>query len=111
MKYSQIYFFKSNLRRLFELRTTVRTILLFKYFICYVQDLYDKICEFISREWIGAREDSVRSFATSHDIDEKTVRRIIGWKKEPYRITLYTFEKICTSRDITLQQFFGMIKR
>ena len=93
------------------MRTGVRIFLLCKCFICYVRDLYDIICEFISREWIGATDDSMRAFATDHDIDEKTVRRIRDWKTAPYRITLYTLEKICLSRDITLEEFFKSIKK
>lgn len=76
-----------------------------------MRDLYNIICEFISHEWIGTREESVRSFATNHDIDEKTARRIRDWKNSPYRITLYTLEKICSSRNITLEEFFKMIKK
>ena len=93
------------------MRTVVRTVSSYKQFICYVRDLYDTICEFISREWIGSRKESVRAFATSHDIDEKTARRIKDWKTTPYRITLYTLEKICLSRDLTLEEFFKMLKR
>jgi hypothetical protein len=93
------------------MRTVVRTILFCKQFICYVRDLYDIICEYISREWIGTRDNSIRSFATDHDIDEKTARRIAGWKVTPYRITLYTLEKICSSRNITLEQFFKKVGR
>lgn len=93
------------------MRTVVRIVLFHKDFICSVRNLYDVICEYISREWIGSKEESVRSFATSHDIDEKTARRIKEWKKTPYRITLYTLEKICLSRELTLEEFFKMIKR
>jgi len=65
-----------------------------------MQNLYNIICEFISKEWIGPSEESARSFASNHDIDEKTVRRIKDWKNTSYRITLYTLEKICSSRGI-----------
>ncbi len=58
-----------------------------------MQNLYNIICEFISKEWIGSSEESARSFASNHDIDEKTVRRIKDWKNTSYRITLYTLEK------------------
>jgi hypothetical protein len=75
------------------------------------QIIYDTICDYISREWLGTREESIRAFATNHYIDEKTVRRIKDWKKSPYKITLLTLEKICTSRDITLEEFFKIIKR
>lgn len=94
-----------------KVRTTVRIILYYNCFICYVRNLYDVICEYISREWIGSKDESVRAFATSHDIDEKTARRIKDWKITPYKITLYTLEKICLSRDITLDEFFKAIKR
>jgi DNA-binding Xre family transcriptional regulator len=93
------------------MRIGVRIVSSYKWFICYVRDLYDTICEFISDKWIGSKARSVRAFATNHDIDEKTVRRIKDWKTTPYRITLYTLEKICSSRDITLEEFFKMIKR
>ena len=76
-----------------------------------MQDLYDTICDFIAKEWIGPSEASARSFANNHDIDEKTVRRIKDWKTSGYRITLYTLEKICSSRNITLHEFFEMIRR
>ena len=76
-----------------------------------MQNLYNIICEFISKEWIGPSEESARSFASNHDIDEKTVRRIKDWKNTSYRITLYTLEKICSSRGITLQEFFKLIKK
>lgn len=76
-----------------------------------MQDLHDTICEYICMEWIGTNDDSVRAFATNHDIDEKTVRRIKEWKKSKYRITIYTLEKIFSSRAITLEDFFKLIKR
>lgn len=76
-----------------------------------MQDLYDIINDFITREWIGPSEESARAFATNHDIDEKTVRRIKGWKEASYQITIYTLEKICTARDLTLEEFFKLIKR
>lgn len=93
------------------MRTDVRVIFFYNCFICYVRDIYNVICEFINREWIGTSEDSMRSFATSHDIDEKTVRRIKEWKTLPYSITLKTLEKICSSRNISLEEFFKIIKR
>ncbi len=76
-----------------------------------MQDSYDIICDFITKEWIGPSEESMRAFATNHDIDEKTVRRIKNWKQAPYKITIYTLEKICTARDLTLEEFFGLIKK
>ena len=76
-----------------------------------MRDLHELICDFISREWIGSKKESVRAFATRHDIDEKTVRRIKEWRTTPYKITLLTLEKICLSRDTTLEEFFKNIKR
>lgn len=93
------------------MRTIVRTLSFNKKFICYVADIYNKICDFISKEWIGKGEKSIRQFATSHDIDEKTARRIKNWKSNNYRITLYTLEKICQSREITLEEFFKAIAK
>lgn len=40
------------------------------------------ICEFINKAWIDPWKGSVRAFATEHDIDEKTVRKIIDFKKK-----------------------------
>lgn len=93
------------------MRIGVRIVFFHKVFICQMRDLYDTICEFISQEWIGRSNDSARAFATNHDIDEKTVRRIRDWKKESYKITIHTLEKICLSRDITLEEFFKQINR
>lgn len=93
------------------MRTVVRMFFLNKVFICLVQDLYDKICEFITSKWIDAFDGSIRSFATNHDVDEKTVRKIKNWKEEHYKITIVTLEKLCKSRDLTLEDFFKQIKR
>lgn len=76
-----------------------------------MSELSIKICAYINREWIGKWDGSIRSFAIEHDIDEKTVRQIINIGKTPYKISLYTLEKICTARDITLEEFFGLIGR
>lgn len=48
-------------------------------------------------------------FAKAHYIEEKIARKIVNQKN--YAMPLDTLEKICTSRDITLEQFFGLIKR
>lgn len=93
------------------MRTGVRINLFHKVFICQVQDLYDKICEYVSDKWIDLSKVSIRSFATDHDVDEKTVRRIINWKVVHYQITLNTLEKICKSRGLSLEEFFKLIKR
>ena len=69
------------------------------------------ICEYINKEWINPWKGSIRAFATNHDIDEKTVRSIIDFKDTSYSINLYTLEKMCNAEDITLEQFFKLIKR
>lgn len=48
-------------------------------------------------------------FAQAHYIEEKTARKIANDKS--YAMTLSTLEKICISRDITLEEFFRLIKR
>lgn len=93
------------------MRNTVRMFFYDNHFICSVRDIYDTICEYISDKWIGQSNESLRSFATNHDIDEKTVRQIEQWKKKRYKITIGTLEKICKARDLTIEKFFKLINR
>lgn len=93
------------------MRITVRIIFLEKVFICQMRDLSVDICDYINKEWIAHWKGSTRSFADDHDVDEKTVRQIIDIKKTPYKIGLYTLEKLCNSRGITLEKFFSLIRR
>jgi hypothetical protein len=53
----------------------------------------------------------MRSFADEHDVDEKTIRQIIDFKNTSYKISLYTLHKMCNARDLTLEEFFRLIKR
>ena len=69
-------------------------------------DLSRKICDYITSEWIS-KAKSNRQFAIEHNVDEKTVRRIIG--DPDYEMTLETLEKICEGRGIKLGEFFGML--
>jgi hypothetical protein len=69
------------------------------------------ICEYINKEWIDPWKGSMRAFATEHDIDEKTVRKIIDFRKSSYSINLYTLEKMCNAKEISLEEFFRLIKR
>ena len=65
------------------------------------------ICTYIAIEWI--RDQSNRSFANEHNIDESTVRKILELylgKISDYRIPVITLLKICESREITLSDFF-----
>ena len=53
------------------------------------------------------RDQSNLSFATSHGIDEKTVRLIK--EDENYNISLKTILRICEAREIKLYEFFKLI--
>ncbi len=66
------------------------------------------ICGFISDKWIKNAK-SKRAFALDHNIDEKTVRRIVGDKK--YSMRIDTLQKICESRDIKLSDFFIEVEK
>lgn len=48
-------------------------------------------------------------FAKDHYIEEKLARKIVSSKG--YAMTTETLEKICTARDLTLEEFFRLIKR
>ena len=72
-----------------------------------MSDLDKKICEYISKEWIGETQAKTE-FALNHNIDEKTARRICGDRN--YNITLYTLNKICEARNVKLSEFFRMIE-
>ena len=72
-----------------------------------MSDINKKVCNYISNEWIS-KSKSNRSFALDHNIDEKTVRKIL--KEEGYRIPLNTIEKICEAKEIKLSSFFKLIE-
>lgn len=65
-----------------------------------------KVCNYIAERWIK-NSKSNRSFALDHNIDEKTVRKIL--KDEGYIIPIETIQKICEARDINLSSFFEAI--
>lgn len=69
-------------------------------------DINKRICNFIASEWI-AKHKSNRSFALDHNIDEKTVRKIL--EPKGYRIPVYTLQKICEAREIKMSEFFLQI--
>lgn len=71
-------------------------------------DINKEICNYIAREWVSEYESN-RSFALDHNIDEKTVRKII--KTDGYRIPVKTLFKICEAREISLSYFFSLISR
>jgi DNA-binding Xre family transcriptional regulator len=65
-----------------------------------------KVCNYIATEWV-CKSKSNRSFALDHNIDEKTVRKIL--QENGYRIPLRTVEKICEAKEIRLSTFFQLI--
>jgi DNA-binding Xre family transcriptional regulator len=69
-------------------------------------DIDQRICSYIISEWIS-QSKSNRSFAIDHNIDEKTVRKII--KNDGYSIPVNTLHKICDAREISLAEFFSLI--
>ena len=48
-------------------------------------------------------------FATDHFIDEKIARKIVSNKN--YKMAIETLELMCEARDLTLEEFFGLIGR
>lgn len=66
-------------------------------------DINKKVCNFIAKEWVS-KSKSNRNFALDHNIDEKTVRKIL--QSEGYRIPLKTLSKICEAREVSLADFF-----
>ncbi|MFV0151835.1 hypothetical protein [Empedobacter sp. ULE_I140] len=71
-----------------------------------MKDKNRKIVEFIRDNWLADSQSNL-SFATSHGIDEKTVRLI----KEDgnYNISLKTILRICEAREIKLYEFFKLV--
>ncbi len=69
-------------------------------------DINKKVCNYIAKEWITVSKSN-RNFALDHNIDEKTVRKIL--KNEGYTIPLITLSKICTAREISLEEFFKRV--
>ena len=72
------------------------------------------INEYIIKNWLCdyMYEDGsymFTQFAKEHYIEEKIARKIV--KESNYLMTIETLEKMCSSRDITLSEFFQLIKR
>ncbi len=70
-------------------------------------DINKEICNYIAKEWVKLSKSN-RSFALDHNIDEKTVRKIL--QKDGYRIPVKTLQKICDAREIKLSAFFELMK-
>jgi len=64
-------------------------------------DINQKLCE-----WIAAASSN-RDFALNHNIDEKTVRRILD---REYKISIGTLQKICEARNLSLSNFFELLE-
>lgn len=70
-------------------------------------DIDKKVCNYIAKEWVN-KSKSNRNFALDHNIDEKTVRKIL--QEEGYRMPIRTLYKICEARNVTLGDFFKLIE-
>lgn len=70
-----------------------------------MQDIYTKINEQLS-QWITCASSN-RDFALNHNIDEKTVRRILTTE---YQVSIKTLQKICEARNISLSDFFALLE-
>ncbi|MFT4696804.1 MAG: DNA-binding Xre family transcriptional regulator [Urechidicola sp.] len=64
-----------------------------------------KVCNYIANEWVSTSKSN-RSFALDHNIDEKTVRKIL--QENGYGIPIGTIEKICEAKEIKLSSFFKL---
>ncbi len=69
-------------------------------------DVNKKVCNYIAKEWISDSKSN-RIFALDHNIDEKTVRKLL--KEEGYIIPVATLYKICEAKEITLEDFFKKV--
>ena len=70
-------------------------------------DINKEVCNFIAKEWVSESKSN-RNFALDHNIDEKTVRKLLQFNG--YRIPLKTLSKICEAREVSLADFFSNIK-
>ena len=65
-----------------------------------------KIVEYIRDSWVIPLNNNSK-FATEHNLDEKTVRRIR--EDHTYQISLITIQKICEAKELKLHEFFKMV--
>ena len=70
-------------------------------------DIDKKVCNYIAKEWVKPSKSN-RNFALDHNIDEKTVRKIL--QDDGYRIPLRTLHKVCEARNLRLEEFFKLVK-
>lgn len=89
------------------MRSNVRINFIYGLFLCHMSGINKMICNYIANEWVG-KYKSYRSFALDHDVDEKTVRKIIS--ENGYRIPVETLKKICDGNQISLSDFFKLLE-
>ncbi|UMQ41649.1 hypothetical protein MKS83_19970 [Chryseobacterium sp. Y16C] len=65
-----------------------------------------KIVEYIRDNWVIPLDNNSK-FATEHNLDEKTVRRIR--EDHTYQISLITIQKICEAKELKLHEFFEFV--
>lgn len=65
-----------------------------------------KIVEYIRDNWVIPLDNNSK-FATEHNLDEKTVRRIR--EDHTYQISLITIQKICEAKELKLHEFLKMV--
>ncbi len=65
-----------------------------------------KIVEYIRDNWVIPLDNNSK-FATEHNLDEKTVRRIR--EDHTYQISLITIQKICEAKELKLHEFFKLV--
>lgn len=93
----------SNIYKKNKTRPNVRILFFDFIFLCCMVDINKVICNYIAEEWISSYKSN-RKFAIDHNIDEKTVRKIL--QKSGYRIPVRTLQKICEAREIKISEFF-----
>ena len=71
-----------------------------------MSEINKKICNYIAEEWI-LKSKSNRTFAIDHNIDEKTVRKILH--NDGYEIPLITLIRICEAKEIKISTFFKIL--
>ena len=71
-----------------------------------MSEINKTICNYIAVEWISDSKSN-RSFTIEHNIDEKTVRKIL--REDGYEIPLLTLNRICEAKEIKISSFFELL--
>lgn len=80
--------------------------MLLKPYFVSMNEANRKIVEYIRDNWVIPLDNNSK-FATDHNLDEKTVRRIR--EDYTYQISLITIQKICEAKELKLHEFFKMV--